>query len=168
MANYRDKTVEPLYNKAAGNSELRMQGRRAVATSESFFFFSFFEENFLLMGIPSEDASAPENTENVHIISVFRLHLVVGLSWFLASTGCWLCLVVLSIFMQQKYFFGWSWSCSGCSHADSLFTSEEQKKMHSWWNVNRCHLASFICDVTDLIKMTALSSCVFSTFKCGF
>ena len=36
--------------------------------------------------------------------------------------------VVLSISMQQKYFFSSTFSFSGRSHVGSLFTNEEQKK----------------------------------------
>lgn len=38
------------------------------------------------------------------------------------------CVVVLSIFLQQKYFLTSVFSFSGCSHDGSLFTNERQKK----------------------------------------
>ena len=50
------------------------------------------------------------------------------------------CVVVLSIFLQQKYFLTSVFSFSGCSHDGSLFTNERQKKpIGSWCIVHFCH-----------------------------
>ena len=47
--------------------------------------------------------------------------------------------VVLSIFIQQKYFFALNLSCPRSNHVGSLFTYEEQVKAGLWHNVYFCH-----------------------------
>lgn len=52
---------------------------------------------------------------------------------------CWLCGVVLSIFLHLKHFAASDLSSLGCSHVVSLFNHEEQRKVGSWCHKHCCH-----------------------------
>ena len=63
-------------------------------------------------------------------------------------------MVVVSIFMQQKYFF--ALNSSGCSHVGSLFTGEEQKRLAGDVTHEGATYARRVHDITNLVKMAAL------------
>ena len=52
---------------------------------------------------------------------------------------CRLLMVVLPIFITQKYYFALNLSSTGCSLMGLLFASEEQKKFGWLCNVRLCH-----------------------------
>ena len=81
-------------------------------------------------------------------------------------------LVVLSAFIQKKYFFASDLSSSGLCHVALLFTNEEQRKTGSWciWCFcHKCCPCSWHHDDTDCWAQNGNAhtshSCIFTTFK---
>ena len=105
-----------------------------------------------LKGNSSEDAPWPENVKDLRI----------------CSSAHFVCMVILAIFMQQRYCSAPKLCSSGRSHTGSFFTNEEQKGLAHDVNDTRVPHAGLLHDNTDSDRKWQRSQRVFTTFSCRY